>query len=147
MREIKYRAWHKEQKQMYWFDVMWGNYSQGSGYIGMVELGKPRESDSSYNGNQRFIDPHDCVLLQYTGFDSEWFAWETTTDEETNIYENQIIEVTFLNDILPTMCYVCMSKGRWICKSLKEEGKQESLYRVLSHLEYSLHKTHEIVED
>lgn len=81
-REIKYKAYHEEQKQMYWFDVMWGNYSQGGGYIGMVEFGKQRDSDSSFNGNQTLVDPSNCILLQYWKDDHEGVA----------MYEGDLIE-------------------------------------------------------
>jgi len=68
MRDLKFRAWHKESKLMYWFDVMWGNlYGSGSGYIGMVPIGKTREYISFMGGDTRTeIDPDNCEIMQYT---------------------------------------------------------------------------------
>jgi len=39
-REYKFKAYHKEQKKMYFFDVMWGNHNTGGGYIGMIPFGE-----------------------------------------------------------------------------------------------------------
>ncbi len=67
MRDIKFRAWHKDYKAMYWFDVTRGNHGRGDGYIGMVEYGKTYESGTDHRGNVRLIDPMDCELMQFTG--------------------------------------------------------------------------------
>jgi hypothetical protein len=67
MRELKYKAWHRDLNKMFWFDVMWGNFLQGGGHIGMVEWGSPRENDRSFNGNQTLIDPNNCDILEFTG--------------------------------------------------------------------------------
>ena len=93
-----------------------------------------------FNGIFEQIDVMPETVGIFTGFKSEWFGWGTKTDEETEIYENQLIEVTFGSDLLPTMCYICMNRGRWVCQSFKAKLKYESLYRVLKHLDYCLHK-------
>jgi uncharacterized phage protein (TIGR01671 family) len=88
-RELKFRAWHKVQKQMYWFDVMWGNlHGSGSGYIGMCPFGEPRKHLNFTSGNRREIDPSDCELMQFTGlFDKNGKA----------IYEGDII--TYIQEL------------------------------------------------
>ena len=69
MREIKFRAFHNNTKQMYMFDITWGNYGQGNGYIGMIPFGESIDYGSFFisKGNREMIDPNDCVLMQYTG--------------------------------------------------------------------------------
>ena len=68
MREIKFRAWHKERKEMFWWDIMWGNhYSSGSGYIGMVPFGEARKYYGLSGENREEIDPNNCEIMQYTG--------------------------------------------------------------------------------
>lgn len=68
-KELKFKAWHREQQKMYWFDLMWGNFGRGGGWIGMVEWGKPRYSDKIYNGNQTLIDPTECDILFSSGIE------------------------------------------------------------------------------
>ena len=62
----KFRAYHKEMKKMYYFNIMWGNHSKGNGYIGMVEIGKEK-SENGYRDNVVLIDPYECELMQSTG--------------------------------------------------------------------------------
>jgi plasmid replication initiation protein len=76
----------------------------------------------------------------FTGFESMWFSWVSYHDEEAYIYENQMIEVTFNDDILPTMCFITMNRGSWSCQSLKSKNKQQPLRNVIKHLDYCLFK-------
>ena len=62
-----FRAYNRETERMYWFDLMWGNFKQGGGYIGMVEIGLPRDTVGSHKGNVRLVDPEECEIMQYTG--------------------------------------------------------------------------------
>jgi uncharacterized phage protein (TIGR01671 family) len=67
-REIKFRLWHIEDKQMYSYDFMWGRSGQsGSGWVDCVPFGEEREVGFFKHGNQIGIDPHDCEIMQYTG--------------------------------------------------------------------------------
>jgi len=66
MREIKFRAFHKEAKEMYWFDVMNGNHSQGNGYIGMALFGEPITKER-YRDRMILVDPMECEIMQFTG--------------------------------------------------------------------------------
>lgn len=69
MREIKFRAWAAKYKQMYWFDIMWGNkHATGSGWIGMLPISETERGYGLYRDNRVDVDPNDCELMQYTGF-------------------------------------------------------------------------------
>jgi hypothetical protein len=82
---------------------------------------------------------HPDTVGMWTGLEAEWFSF-VANQSECKIWKDQLIDVTFAKDILPTLCRVTMSNGRWVCISVKDESKIESLYRVLKHLEYSLHR-------
>lgn len=67
MKEIKFRAYHKPQNFMYWFDVMWGSkHGIGGGYIGMLPFGRT-EVSYSFQDFRVAVDPNDCEIMQYTG--------------------------------------------------------------------------------
>jgi len=64
MREHKYRGWHRKEKQMYWFDITWGNFQQGGGWIGMIPI---EEKNRTFNpSNQTQISPESAELMEYT---------------------------------------------------------------------------------
>jgi uncharacterized phage protein (TIGR01671 family) len=65
MKEHIYRAWHREEKDMYWFDVTWGNYEQGNGWIGMIPIAE--EVITYTPSNRRQISPESVELMAYTG--------------------------------------------------------------------------------
>ena len=70
MREIKFRAYNRNTKNMWWFDLMWGNTdTHGSGWIGMLPIGETREHSGGINGsdNRTQVDPTDCEIMQFTG--------------------------------------------------------------------------------
>lgn len=66
--ELRFRAWHNESKTMYAFDLMDGNFGQGDGYIGMYPINEGKSTPGKWRGNTRQVDPHDCEIMQLTGF-------------------------------------------------------------------------------
>ena len=104
MRELKYRAWHKEHKQMYWFDLMWGNlYGSGSGYIGMCPFGIPRKYINITSDNREEISPQDCEIMQYTGLKDK---------HGKEVYEGDILQVDYSKRVVE----VAWRKGTWVAK-------------------------------
>ena len=86
MREIKFRAYNRKTKNMWWFDLMWGNTdTHGSGWIGMLPIGETREHSGGINGsdNRTQVDPTDCEIMQFTGlkdsFDHEVYEGDIVT--------------------------------------------------------------------
>ena len=50
---------------MYWFDITWGNYEQGNGWIGMVSI--EDEKLTYCPSNQMQIAAESVELMEYTG--------------------------------------------------------------------------------
>lgn len=68
MKIHKYRAWNRETKRMWWFDLMWGNmHAVGSGWIGMVEAPTEGKWNQYGKDNRQQVDPDDCDIMQFTG--------------------------------------------------------------------------------
>lgn len=70
-REILFRAWHRELKKMFWFDLMWGQMNnRGSGWIGMIPIEQTQlkkiNSFSDYDDRVP-VDPDECELMRFTG--------------------------------------------------------------------------------
>jgi uncharacterized phage protein (TIGR01671 family) len=67
MRQLKFRAFHRPYKTMYWFDLMWGNvHGMGGGWIGMVPLGEEMKT-TGFGDNRIAISPEECDISQFTG--------------------------------------------------------------------------------
>jgi hypothetical protein len=58
-RPFLFRAYNRATANMYWFDLTWGNYENGNGWIGMLPIG---ETDKS---KRIQVDPDDCDIMQY----------------------------------------------------------------------------------
>jgi uncharacterized phage protein (TIGR01671 family) len=50
---------------MYWFDITWGNYEQGNGWIGMIPITEERLR--YFPSNQTCISPESVEFMEYTG--------------------------------------------------------------------------------
>ncbi len=118
-REVKFRSWDTKREQMY----------DEAGYQNSTDVLGP-----SINQLVELLrNEEDQILMQYTGRVAEWV---TTTELNPEIYESDIIEVTWPDRMFGENCVVLFENGRWIVEEIKTK-KKESLYHVLEHLEYA----------
>jgi len=115
MSETKFRAFRRAYEtvgglkipaSMWWFDIRWGNFGHGVGWIGMLPLG---ETDTRKR-EQR--DPDDHIIMQYTGL-------KDRAGEE--VFEGDIVNDGFVAK------EVVFRQGSWQLKrdySFIEEGKR-----------------------
>jgi hypothetical protein len=72
MEEIKYKLYHKPTKTMYYYEPTWGNFGQGDGWIGTVELKEYEKNGLVYHPSNRMkLEPESCEWLQYTGLEDK----------------------------------------------------------------------------
>ena len=68
MRDIKFRAYNMVTKNMWWFNLMWGNmHAAGSGWIGMLETPDGDRRSPNGSDNRTAVDRDDCDIMQFTG--------------------------------------------------------------------------------
>jgi len=68
---LLFRAWNRNLKEMFWFDLMWGSlHNKGTGWIGMlpIEQKERKEIKSFTQSDDRIaIDPTNCDIMNFTG--------------------------------------------------------------------------------
>ena len=103
-RELIFRAWHNELKEMFWFDLMNGQSGKsGGGYIPMVRINEPL-SKSRYRDNEILIDPTNCEVMQFTGL----------TDKNGNrIFEGDIVKCPTATEPEENGFIVVFNKCKW----------------------------------
>lgn len=70
MRETKVKVWNREEKKMYWLDLMWGGkHHRGDGWLFAVPFGEERKYTGGLGGrdNRSTLDPSDCEFMQFIG--------------------------------------------------------------------------------
>jgi len=129
MREIKFRAWNKETKKMWWFNVMWGNtWNPGSGWIGMVDspdCQRIHGKGINSGDNRVQVDIQDCELMQYTGRKDK---------NNVEIYEGDILD---RNDNILAIVSFEDGKFGWDIryKHLKENQRNDCFGRCYANQE------------
>lgn len=129
-REIKFRAWHKELKEMFWFDATWGNtYAHGAGWVGMLRIGEVKEYIGGFCGhdNRVQIDPDNCELMQYTGLQDKKRTEQHPEGQE--IYNKDILK----DDDSDRLELVVWDSGCWWIKDIKTD---EFKYPLIQELHY-----------
>jgi len=74
--EIKFKAHHIPTDKDYWFDVMWGNTSHGTGYIGMLPIEQTKKIDRIIYEDRIPVDPNECEITRFHDHKNEQALFE-----------------------------------------------------------------------
>ncbi len=127
MRELKFRAWNRVTKRMWWFDLMWGNTdAAGSGWIGMLDSPDGNKHTPNGSDNRVQVDPDDCEIMQYTGLKDkdgkEIYEGDRVAFCRTLTREKVIVTIAFNEQIA---AFVMRGLEMWDCTFLKDYKDSE----------------------